>query len=109
MAKKREDVMVNALRRSVKAGLFLALGVVSLGNRGQCEMAAEVWADIQAQLDSHQEQLDSQLDLICDLYFALDLTRPPECPLDLPDDPEPCFPGSTDPRCDPPSPGPPRS
>jgi hypothetical protein len=69
-------------------------------------MAMEAWQDLQAQLDSHQEQLDSQVDLICDLYRAASLDMPPECPLGLPDPPEGCHPGSTDPICDPPGPGP---
>ena len=88
--------MVNPFRRYAKVGLLLAFGVLLLGNRGGCKrMAVEAWADLQAQLDSHQEQLDFQQDQICDLYEASDLPFPPECI-----DPRECL----DPDCNPCSP-----
>jgi len=84
--------MTKILRNPAKAGLLLALLIGLLGN-GQCQMAVEIWADLQAQLDSHQEQLDSQQDQICTLYGDSDLPRPPEC-IDPRRCPEPC-------ECDP--------
>ena len=85
--------MVNPFRQYAKVGLLLALGVVLLGNRGGCQqMAIEAWEDVQAQLGSHQEQLDSQQDQICDLYEASDLPFPLECIH---------FPECRDPACNP--------
>ena len=72
--------MVKSLRRYAKVGLLLALGVVLLGNRGGCQqMAMEVWADLQAQLDFHQAQIDSQQDQICELYKDSTLDFPWQC------------------------------
>ena len=80
--------MVKPFRRYAKVGLLLAMGVVLLGNREGCQqMAVEAWADLPAQLNFHQEQLDSQQEQICDLYEASTLDFPPEC-IEL-DDPPP--------------------
>ena len=70
--------MTKILRHPAKVGLLLALLIGLLGT-GRCQMAMDIWVDLQAQLDSHQMQLDSQQDQICALYDASDLPFPPEC------------------------------
>ncbi len=84
--------MTKILRRPAEVGLLLALLIGLLGNE-RCQMAMDVWVDLQAQLDSHQQQLVSQQEQICALYEASDLDLPTECITPLP-----CPP--SDPDCD---------
>ncbi len=74
--------MTKVLRHPARIGLLLALLVGLIGSRGNggCHQAAmEVWADLQAQLDSHEERLVAQQDQICELYLLTGNERPPEC------------------------------
>ena len=86
--RKEENTMTKILRHPAKVGLLLALLIGLLGT-GRCEMAMQIWADLQEQLDSQQEQ-------ICVLYEVSELDFPPECIM-----PKEC----TDPDCNPGGPG----
>ena len=54
-------------------------------------MAMQIWASVQEQLDSQQEQ-------ICALYDVSELDPPPECII-LEDPPEDCDTNPNDPIC----------
>ncbi len=90
--------MTKVLRHPARIGLLLALFVGLIGSQGDggCRQTAmKAWADLQAQLDAHQDQLDAQHEQICALNnelflltgdFLIDDCAPDKC-ADSPDAP----------------------
>ena len=82
--------MTLRIRRSLRGCLLLVLLLGIMGANGKCDLAMQIWAGLQEQIDDNREQIDSQQQQIDQLTGALCelsvLTAPEICAPDKKDD-----------------------
>ena len=59
--------MTIRIRRSLKGCLLLVLLFGMIGANGKCDLAMRIWADLQQQIDSQQQQIDQLTGAVCGL------------------------------------------